>query len=170
MESSSGFEIRARRASVGLRAAHAMILVRTRGRFRRLGLIASAILAMLIMFDSCSALRPDRSAEKRMAAVEIGLDPPVVIAGELIEKWTIAMQMRRLHVPAVSVAVINDYKIDWARAWGVTEAGGNNPATRDTLFQAASISKPVASMAAMRLAQDGESTAMIDGPSKIAPG
>lgn len=58
-------------------------------------------------------------------------------------------------VPAVSVAVINDYKIDWARAWGVTEAGGDRPATSDTLFQAASISKPVASMAAMRLAQDG---------------
>jgi CubicO group peptidase (beta-lactamase class C family) len=90
-----------------------------------------------------------------MSAVEIGLDPPVVIAGEPIEKWTIAMQMRRLHVPAVSVAVIKDYKIDWARAWGVTEAGGDRPATIDTLFQAASISKPVASMAAMRLAQDG---------------
>jgi CubicO group peptidase (beta-lactamase class C family) len=132
-----------------------MILVRTRARFRRLGLIASAMLAVLIAFDSCSALRPDRSAEKRIAAVEMGLDPPVVVAGEPIEKWTIAMQMRRLHVPAVSVAVINDYKIDWARAWGVTEAGGKRPATSDTLFQAASISKPVASMAAMRLAQDG---------------
>ena len=132
-----------------------MILLRTPSRFRRLGLIASAMLAMLTVFDSCSALRLDRSAEKRMSAVEIGLDPPVVIAGEPIEKWTIAMQMRRLHVPAVSVAVINDYKIDWARAWGVTEAGGKRPATSDTIFQAGSISKPVASMAAMRLAQDG---------------
>jgi CubicO group peptidase (beta-lactamase class C family) len=122
---------------------------------RNLGLIASAMLVVLIVFDSCSALRHDRSAEKRIAAVEIGLDPPVVIAGEPTEKWTIAMQMRRLHVPAVSVAVINDYKIDWARAWGVTEAGGDRPATSDTLFQAGSVSKPVASMAAMRLAQDG---------------
>ena len=132
-----------------------MILLRTRARFCRLGLIASAMLAVLTIFDSCSALRRDRSAEKRIAAVEIGLDPPVVIAGEPTEKWTIAMQMRRLHVPAVSVAVINDYKIDWARAWGVTEAGGKRPATSDTIFQAGSISKPVASMAAMRLAQDG---------------
>lgn len=132
-----------------------MIRFRTRGRFCRLSLIASAVLATLMMFDSCSALRLDRSAEKRMYAVEIGLDPPVVIAGEPTKNWTIAMQMRRLRVPAVSVAVINDYKIDWARAWGVTEAGGKMPATRDTLFQAASISKPVASMAAMHLAQDG---------------
>ena len=120
-----------------------------------MGLIASAMLVVLTIFDSCSALRRDRSAENRIAAVEIGLDPPVVIAGEPTEKWTIAMQMRRLHVPAVSVAVINDYKIDWARAWGVTEAGGDRPATSDTIFQAGSISKPVASMAAMRLAQDG---------------
>lgn len=64
-----------------------------------MGLIATAMLAMFIMFDSCSALRLDRSAEKRMSAVEIGLDPPVVIAGEPIEKWTIAMQMRRLVFP-----------------------------------------------------------------------
>ena len=84
-----------------------MILLRTRASFCRLGLIASAILAVLIMFDSCSALRIDKPAEKRMSAVEIGLDPPVVIAGEPVEKWTIAMQMRRLRVPAVSVAVID---------------------------------------------------------------
>ena len=132
-----------------------MILVRTRAGFCRMGLIASAMLVVLIVFDSCSALRHDRSAEKRIAAVEIGLDPPVVIAGEPTEKWTIAMQMCRLNVPTVSVAMINDYKIDWARAWGVTEAGGKRPATSDTIFQAGSISKPVASMAAMRLAQDG---------------
>jgi CubicO group peptidase (beta-lactamase class C family) len=120
----------------------------------RLLIVLASLFAML-NFKIDSALGFDRIAAVRITAVENGLDPPVVIAGEPTKKWTIAMQMRRLHVPAVSVAVINDYKIDWARAWGVTEAGGIRPATRDTLFQAASISKPVASMAAMRLAQDG---------------
>ncbi|MGO9602609.1 MAG: serine hydrolase domain-containing protein [Candidatus Binataceae bacterium] len=119
-------------------------------------LIVLASLVAMLNFKIDSALGFDRVAAARIAAVENGLDPPVVIAGEPTKKWTISMQMRRLHVPAVSIAVINDYKIDWAIAWGVTEAGGNRLATRDTLFQAASISKPIASMAVMLLVQEGK--------------
>jgi hypothetical protein len=83
-------------------------------------LIVFASLVGLLNLKIDSALGSDRVVASRIAAVENGLDPPVVIAGEPTKKWTIGMQMGRLHVPAVSVAVINDYKIDWARAWGVT--------------------------------------------------
>jgi CubicO group peptidase (beta-lactamase class C family) len=63
--------------------------------------------------------------------------------------------MAQFNVPAVSVAVIRDFKIEWARAWGVKDATTGEAATIDTLFQAASISKPVAAMASLRAAQDG---------------
>lgn len=69
---------------------------------------------------------------------------------QLAEKAKIAGRMRELHVPAVSVAVIENGKIAWARAWG--EA---NP---ETLFQAASISKPVAATAALHMRQNGNFT------------
>ncbi|MGO9450860.1 MAG: serine hydrolase [Candidatus Binataceae bacterium] len=59
-------------------------------------------------------------------------------------------------VPAISVTVVNDYEIEWSRAWGVTEPGGNQRVTPDTMFQAASISKAVGAMGVMRLVQDGK--------------
>jgi CubicO group peptidase (beta-lactamase class C family) len=62
--------------------------------------------------------------------------------------------MAALHVPGVSVAVIQDGKIAWARGFGVTRLGGP-PVTENTLFQAGSISKPVTAMAVMHLVQSG---------------
>ena len=58
--------------------------------------------------------------------------------------------------PGVSIAVINDGKLEWARGYGVLEAGGNNPVTTATLFQACSISKPIAAMAALSLVDRGK--------------
>jgi CubicO group peptidase (beta-lactamase class C family) len=63
--------------------------------------------------------------------------------------------MAKFKVPAVSVAVIRDFKVEWARTWGVKSARTGEAATVDTLFQAASISKPVAAMASLRAVQDG---------------
>src|SRR5262249_16327672 len=64
--------------------------------------------------------------------------------------------MKMYKVPAVSVAVIDNFQIDWAKAYGVTDSGGTNPVTVRTLFQAASISKPVTSAAALYLVQQGK--------------
>jgi len=62
---------------------------------------------------------------------------------------------KQFNVPGVSVAVIKDFKIEWARGYGVMDAATNAPVTADTLFQAASISKTIAAMASMKAVQDG---------------
>ncbi len=63
--------------------------------------------------------------------------------------------MRELGVPGLSVAVINQYKVVWAKGYGVTAKGGNVPVTPETLFMAGSISKPVAAVAALALVDGG---------------
>ena len=58
-------------------------------------------------------------------------------------------------VPGVSIAVIHNGEIEWAQGFGVAQLDGG-PVTAETLFQSGSISKPVAAMAALRLAQEGK--------------
>jgi CubicO group peptidase (beta-lactamase class C family) len=95
------------------------------------------------------------NADAEIARVERGLRLPLTVAGEPVAARTLLGEMQRLHVPGVSIALIRDGKIAWTRGYGVAYEGG--PAvTPDTLFQAASISKPVTAVAALRLAERGE--------------
>ena len=59
-------------------------------------------------------------------------------------------------IPAISIAVIDDYRIVCAKGYGVTEKGGTAPVTPKTLFLAGSISKPVAALGALYLVEQGK--------------
>jgi CubicO group peptidase (beta-lactamase class C family) len=63
--------------------------------------------------------------------------------------------MERFRIPAVSVAVVAGGTVEWARGWGVRDARTGEPVTSRTLFQAGSISKPIAAMCAIRLVAEG---------------
>lgn len=102
------------------------------------------------------ALASSASAADRIARVEAGLRPGIQIAGEPEKRWTIQERMAHYKVPAVSIAVINNGKLEWAKAYGVIDATTNQPANAETLFQAASISKPVSALAALRLVAQGK--------------
>lgn len=92
---------------------------------------------------------------EEIARIENGLRPAVALADAPLATSTLAEEMKRLHVPGVSVAVVRDGKIAWARGFGVAHANG--PAvTARTLFQAASISKPVTAMAALKMVEEGK--------------
>ena len=103
-----------------------------------------------------SASSDSNSIEERIKLVENGLLPQTVIKGQPDPKMNIAERMAYYRVPGVSVAVINNGAIEWARGYGMTEAGSNAPVTAETLFQAASISKPVAAMGALYLVEKGK--------------
>lgn len=99
---------------------------------------------------------PDPEVEARIRRVEAGLTTYHVVRGEPSAPLNVIDRMRFYRVPGVSVAVIHGGRIEWARAWGETEAGSGVPVDTATLFQAASISKPVAAIAALRLVERGQ--------------
>ena len=75
------------------------------------------------------------------------------VAAEVTAALTAAM--RAYQAPGASIAVIEDYRIAWAEGLGVAAVGRDQPVTPSTLFQAASISKPVAAIGALRLVELG---------------
>jgi CubicO group peptidase (beta-lactamase class C family) len=94
----------------------------------------------------------DGSAAAMMARIEGPQSPN----GQRFDDLTLAQVMEKVQVPGVSVAVIKDFQVHWAKGYGTADVTAGAPVTIDTLFQAASISKPVAAMAVLRLAQDGK--------------
>ena len=94
------------------------------------------------------------TVEARIKRVEAGLLPAVLIKGDA--PWSIEERMKHYKAPGLSVAVIKDFKIDWARAYGVKDIETNEPVTTETLFQAGSISKSVNAMVAMKKVEQGK--------------
>jgi CubicO group peptidase (beta-lactamase class C family) len=101
-----------------------------------------------------AALGQNGGLDARIKRVEQGLLPAVLIKGE--PAWTLEERMKHWKVPGLSVAVIKDFKVEWARAYGVKDIDTKEPVTTETLFQAGSISKPVAAMVALKRVQDGK--------------
>jgi CubicO group peptidase (beta-lactamase class C family) len=92
--------------------------------------------------------------DARIKRIEQGLLPAVLIKGD--PSWSIAERMKFYKLPGLTIAVIKDFKVDWARAYGVKDIESNEPVTTDTLFQAGSISKSVNAMVAMKKVEQGK--------------
>ena len=83
------------------------------------------------------------------------IEAPQVPYRQGLDGLTLQEVMEHFHTPGVSVAVIKDFKVHWAKGYGIADGSTGRPVQVDTLFQAASISKPVMAMAALRLVQEG---------------
>ncbi|MCX6223020.1 MAG: serine hydrolase [Bacteroidia bacterium] len=76
--------------------------------------------------------------------------------GEEIKYFNIYDRMKYYNVPGVSIALINNGKIEWAKGYGYFSRDRVNKVDTNTLFQAASISKPVVALAALELVENGK--------------
>ncbi|MDB4874510.1 MAG: hypothetical protein JWM41_956 [Gemmatimonadetes bacterium] len=84
------------------------------------------------------------------AASSLAAQNPAVVERGLLEK------MRADHVPAVSIAIVDHYRVVFAKAYGVAEFGGSTPVDSNTLFLAGSISKPIFATGALVLVEQGK--------------
>lgn len=112
---------------------------------------STLVIALVLALAPATAQSPPDAFIAAIEGVQTGRD------GDL-PGLTLAALMQKLSVPGMSIAVIRDFDIHWARGYGMADAETGAKVQPDTLFQAASISKPVAAMAVLKAVQDGRFT------------
>src|SRR5436190_2802504 len=106
------------------------------------------LLAALAMLAAC-AVAPTAGDEGTAAAMMARIEGAQSPNRQGLDPLTLQQLMERFHVPGVSVAVIRDFEIHWAKGYGAADVESGARVDADALFQAASISKPVTAMAAL---------------------
>lgn len=105
---------------------------------------ARLITRALLLFSCLSFINP------RYSFAQTQYDKRFV----LLEQ-TIPQMMDSAEVQGLSLAVIEDGKIVWQRGFGVRSIATKAPVTTKTVFQAASLSKPVFAFAVLKLVEQG---------------
>jgi CubicO group peptidase (beta-lactamase class C family) len=113
----------------------------TRPRSPRLLPQLLAVPAIACLMGSCGGEETPRTP---LPAVDITAERGRPIADDVLVPW-----MQYHGIPGASIAVASGGAIDWAKGYGVADQTTHAPVTVDTVFQAASISKPVAAVTAL---------------------
>ena len=89
----------------------------------------------------------------------LATDPLRELEGHIVQiggDWkSITERMAAYKVPGVTMALVRNNQVWWATTYGRVEAGSADWVHADTVFQAASCSKPIAGIGYLRLVQDG---------------
>lgn len=90
-----------------------------------------------------------RRIEENVAVISVGENKPPI-------KLSLQQVMDAYKIPGLSIAIIDDFQVVSAKGYGFIATGSSTPVTTKTLFQAGSISKPVAATAALAMVEQGK--------------
>jgi CubicO group peptidase (beta-lactamase class C family)/glyoxylase-like metal-dependent hydrolase (beta-lactamase superfamily II) len=113
--------------------------------------------------DQLKSLKKDQSDQpeksrvaQRIENVENGLLEFNPGAPPSQKKWTLAERMAYHQVPGVSIALIDNYEVDWVKAYGLLKAGRDAKVTPESIFQAASTTKMVTAALVLHFVEKGK--------------
>jgi CubicO group peptidase (beta-lactamase class C family) len=94
-----------------------------------------------------------KAVNEQIARVETNLSGGMVIDGK---PYTLSERMKHFNVQGLSVAVIDNYQIVWAKGYGFADKKEGRKVTTGTLFEPGSISKTLNAVGILQLAQQGK--------------
>ena len=114
-------------------------------------------LFFLLLFSALTNFAQNYSPEvlQLINRVENSL-APAIIYSDTIPSVNLESRMKETHIMGLSIAVIKDYKIQWAKGYGWANVESKKMVSTNTRFQAASISKSLNSMGQLKLVQQGK--------------
>ncbi len=93
--------------------------------------------------------------EQVIETIEHGLLKPKGKSDRPRKRMELSQRMEYYKVPGISIAIVDLGELAWAKGYGMMELGKEREITAETIFQAASISKPVSAMLALHLVEAG---------------
>jgi CubicO group peptidase (beta-lactamase class C family) len=114
--------------------------------------ISALLLFILVNCTQSHSAAYSPEVENRITRVENGLMSWVQTQDTL--SWSLKQRMDFYKIQGLSIAVINDGRIEWAKGFGWADSAEHRPVTEQTLFQAASISKSLNAVGVLKLVQD----------------
>lgn len=96
-----------------------------------------------------------RPITRLLCATSILLGPLALLLHAATVDEAVAAELRAHPIPGLSLAVIEAGRITKAQGYGFTDLSAASAVTTNTLFQAGSISKPVAALGALALVERG---------------
>lgn len=95
-------------------------------------------------------------ATKLQNRIEQGLTSSLQFEEDSLETFTLEERMAHYKVPGLSIAVVKNGALLWAKGYGIADTETKSLVDEETLFQAGSISKPIAALAALKLVEEGK--------------
>jgi CubicO group peptidase (beta-lactamase class C family) len=106
----------------------------------------SLIVMLALGLTATNAQKPySKAINEQIVKVENNLP-----GGDITER------MKHYNVKGLSIAVIKNYKIVWAKGYGWADEKAKQPVTTTTLFEPGSISKSLNAIGVLKLVQDGK--------------
>jgi CubicO group peptidase (beta-lactamase class C family) len=125
-------------------------------KYSERGILIALVILSCLFLESCTKRAHDKKIQELIDRVENSLMQQVVIEGDSVQHFTIEERMDRYKVPGLSIAVVDNWKIQWAKGYGYICFDTTKKVDANTMFQAASISKPVAALMALKLVEEGK--------------
>ncbi len=118
-------------------------------------ILAAGVVAIFYSFVPASKQLGQSKAEILQRIQEVEQQVSLVKYQIADKKLTfLEERMKHYNVKGLSIAVINDYKIEWAKGYGWVDVATQRPVTPETIFQPGSISKSVHALALLQLHQE----------------